>query len=420
MNLEVFRNYSLQHLKKDILSGIVVGIIAIPLGLGFAIASGISPVTGLYTTIVAGLLIAILGGCRFQIAGPTGAFVPVLLGIVLQYGYENLLIAGFMSGILLIIFALCKVGALIKYFPSSIIVGFQSGIALIIFSGQIPNFLGLHAIEKYQYFHLNIKEIFGNLHFINIYSIATAGLCLATILIVLYFSPKSLGMSYLLGIIVSTGLASFFFSNQFETIGSIYGEIPRHFPAPAFPDITVERVVTLLPSAFVIAVLVGLQSLLTARVADEMTKSKHSSKKELIGQGIVNMVTPMFSGIPAAGEIARTVTNIKNGASSPIAGITHAIFVLIVLLVLAPYASYVALASLAPVLMVVAWNISKKEQFAKVMKERSFHSLVLLTTFSLTVFTNLTIGIAVGLCLSGAHFMIRKSKEKQKLLRKTG
>ena len=214
-------------------------------------------------------------------------------------------------------------------------------------------------------------------------------------------------------------MASIFFANQFETIGSIYGKIPSHFPSPTVPNITVEKIVTLLPSAFIIAILVGLQSLLTARVADEMTKLKHSSKKELIGQGIVNMVTPMFSGIPAAGEIARTVTNIKNGASSPIAGITHAIFVLIVLLVLAPYASYVALASLAPVLMVVAWNISKKEQFIKVVKEKSFHSLVLLTTFLLTVFTNLTVGIAVGLCLSGVHFIIRKRKGKHRFSRDT-
>jgi len=420
MNLEAFREYTLHNFKKDILSGIVVGIIAIPLGLGFAIASGIAPVTGLYTTIVAGLLIAVLGGSRFQIAGPTGAFVPVLLGIVLQYGYENLLIAGFMAGILLIIFALCKVGSLIKFFPKSIIIGFQSGIALIIFSGQIPNFLGLHNIEKYEYFHLNIKEIIKNLHFVNVYSIATAFLCLLVILIVPRFFPKAGGLSYLLGILVSTLVSSLLFSNQIETIGSIYGKIPNQFPTPHFPEVTIEKAITLLPSSFVIAILVGLQSLLTARVADEMTQSRHSSKKELIGQGIVNMVTPLFYGIPAAGEIARTVTNIKNGASSPISGITHAVFVLIVLLLLAPYASYVALASLAPVLMVVAWNISKKEQFSSILKEKSSHSLILMTTFLLTVFTNLTIGIGAGLCLSFFFFLKRERKDNRNQLRETG
>lgn len=418
MNLEAFRDYSLHNLKKDVLSGIVVGIIAIPLGLGFAIASGTSPVTGLYTTIIAGLLISILGGSRFQIGGPTGAFVPVLLGIILQFGYENLLIAEFMAGILLIIFALCKAGNLIKFFPQPTIIGFQSGIAVIIFSGQIPNFLGLHNIRKHEHFHLNIKEIVENLHHVGIYSIITALLCLLIILIVQRFFPKVGGLSYLLGILLSSLVSSFFFSNHIETIGSIYGKIPNQFPIPHFPGMTIEKILALLPSAFIIAILIGLQSLLTARVADEMTRSRHNSKKELIGQGIVNMVASLFHGIPAAGEIARTVTNIKNGASSPIAGITHAVFVLLVLLLLAPYASHVALASLAPVLMVVSWNISKKEQFAGILKEKSGHSLVLMTTFILTVFTNLTMGIGAGLCLSALLFLKKRIKDNQNQLKK--
>ncbi|MGG3572249.1 SulP family inorganic anion transporter [Bacillus gobiensis] len=418
MNLDAFRDYSLHNLKKDVLSGTVVGIIAIPLGLGFAIASGTSPVTGLYTTIVAGLLISILGGSRFQIGGPTGAFVPVLLGIILQFGYENLLIAGFMAGVLLIIFALCKVGNLIKFFPQSIVIGFQSGIAVIIFSGQIPNFLGLHNIEKYEYFHLNIKGIVGNIHLVGIYSIITALLCLVIIMIVQHYFPKVGGLSYLLGILVSSLVSSFFYSNQIETIGSIYGEIPDQLPLPQFPEVTIEKILTLLPSSFVIAILIGLQSLLTARVADEMTNSRHNSKKELIGQGIVNMVTPLFNGIPAAGEVARTVTNIKNGASSPIAGIIHALFVLLVLLLLAPFASHVALASLAPVLMVVSWNICKKEQFASIVKEKSGHSLVLMVTFLLTVFANLTMGIGAGLCLFSILCLRKRMKYNQKQLKK--
>ncbi|ALC83066.1 MULTISPECIES: SulP family inorganic anion transporter [Bacillus] len=418
MNLDAFRDYSLHNLKKDVLSGTVVGIIAIPLGLGFAIASGTSPVTGLYTTIVAGLLISILGGSRFQIGGPTGAFVPVLLGIILQFGFENLLIAGFMAGILLIIFGLCKVGNLIKFFPQSIIIGFQSGIAVIIFSGQIPNFLGLHNIEKYEYFHLNIKEIVGNLYLVGIYTIITALLCLLIIVIAQRYFPKVGGISYLLGILVSSLVSSFFYSNQIETIGSIYGEIPHQLPLPDFPKVTIEKIIYLLPSSFVIAILIGLQSLLTARVADEMTRSKHNSKKELIGQGIVNMVIPLFHGIPAAGEVARTVTNIKNGGSSPIAGITHALFVLLVLLLLAPYASHVALASLAPVLMVVSWNISKKEQFASILKEKSGHSLILMVTFLLTVFANLTMGIGAGLCLFAFMCLRKRMKDNQKQLKK--
>ncbi|MBD1382601.1 SulP family inorganic anion transporter [Metabacillus arenae] len=418
MNLEAFRDYSLHNFKKDVLSGIVVGIIAIPLGLGFAIASGTTPVTGLYTTIVAGLLIAILGGSKFQIAGPTGAFVPVLLGIILQFGYENLLIAGFMAGILLIIFGLCKAGELIKHFPKPIIIGFQSGIAVIIFSGQISNFLGLHHIERYEFFHLNIMEITKNLHHVGIYSIITALLCLVIILMVQRFFPKAGGLSFLIGILVSSLVSSLFFSNQIETIGSIYGNIPNQFPVPHFPEVTIEKILALLPSSIVIAVLVGLQSLLTARVGDEMTRTRHNSKKELIGQGIVNMVTPLFHGIPAAGEIARTVTNIKNGASSPIAGITHALFVLIVLVLLAPFASHVALASLAPVLMVVSWNICKKEQFASILKEKSEHSLILMMTFMLTVFTNLTMGIGAGLCLSALLYLKKRMKANQNQLKK--
>ncbi|KWU59968.1 SulP family inorganic anion transporter [Priestia megaterium] len=419
MKLEILGEYSVHHLKKDVLSGIVVGIIAIPLGLGFSIASGINPVTGLYTTIVAGLLISIFGGSRFQIGGPTGAFVPVLLGIMLQFGYENLLIAGFMSGILLIIFAICKVGSLIKFFPQSTIIGFQSGIAVIIFTGQIPNFLGLHNIDKSKYFYLNMKEIFENLTKVNIYSVITAALCLLIILVVLHFSPKSIGISYLLGILFSSLISSMLFSGQIETISSIYGKIPNQLPIPHFPQVTIDKMITLLPSSFVIAILVGLQSLLTARVADEMTQSKHCSKRELIGQGIVNMVTPLFHGIPAAGEIARTVTNIKNGASSPIAGITHALFVLFVLLLLAPYASYVSLASLAPVLMLVAWNISKREQFSTILKDKSTHSLILTTTFLLTVFTNLTVGIGAGLCLSLLFFLKRRMKNNHNELKET-
>lgn len=414
MNLKAFRGYSLHNLRKDVLSGIVVGIIAIPLGLGFAIASGTDPATGLYTTIVAGILIALLGGCRFQIGGPTGAFVPVLLGIVLQFGFENLLIAGFMSGILLIIFALCKVGSLIQYFPKATIIGFQSGIAVIIFAGQIPNFLGLHDIEKSEYFHLNMKEIVGNLQFLSSYSILTALICLGIVLTIPRLFPKIGKLSYLLAIIISSVVSSLFFSGKVETIGSIYGKIPSQIPMPQLPEITVEKVMMLLPSSFIIAILVGLQSLLTARVADEMTGVKHNSRKELIGQGVVNMVAPIFQGIPAAGEIARTVTNIKNGASSPIAGATHALFVLLVVVLLAPYASFVSLASLAPVLMVVAWSISKKEQFAEIVKEKSSHSLVLVVTFLLTVFTNLTIGIGAGLGLSFLFYLISKVKEYQK------
>ncbi|WP_026679458.1 SulP family inorganic anion transporter [Fictibacillus gelatini] len=410
MDLNAFKDYSLQQFKQDVRSGIIVGIIAIPLGLGFAIASGTAPVTGIYTTIIAGFLISLLGGCRFQIGGPTGAFVPVLFGIVSQFGYEDLLVAGFMAGILLIILALCKAGNLVRFFPRSILAGFAAGIAVIIFTGQIANFLGLHTIKKHEYFHLNMKEVIFNLHYVNIYCIITATLCLLIILVVPRFFPKA--PSYLLGILISTLVSAFFFAGQVETIGSAYGKIPNHFPDIQLPDITLEKAAALLPSSFVIAVLVGLQSLLTARVADEMTTLKHDSKKELIGQGIVNTVIPLFGGIPAAGEVARTVTNIKNGASSPLAGITHALVVLSMFVLFAPYVSHVPLASLAPVLMVVAWKISRKEQFIEILKEKTGQSLVLIVTFVLTFSFNLTIGIGAGIFVSFALFLKKKKWQK--------
>ncbi|WP_085524348.1 SulP family inorganic anion transporter [Tuberibacillus sp. Marseille-P3662] len=411
MDLKAFKGYSLQHFKRDLLSGIIVGIIAIPLGLGFAIASGTAPVTGIYTTIVAGLLIALLGGGRFQIGGPTGAFVPVLMGIISQFGYQNLLIAGFMAGILLMILAVCKVGSLIHFFPHSVITGFTAGIAVIIFTGQIVNFLGMHDIQQYQYFHLNMQAIAINLHLVNPYSIITALICLLTILVIPRFFPNA--PAYLLGMLVSSTISAFFYNGRVETIGSIYGNIPSGFPEFQLPALTLDKIITLFPSAILIAVLAGLQSLLTSRVAADMTNFSHNNQKELIGQGVVNTVVPLFGGIPAAGEVARTVTNIRNGAHSPVAGMTHALVALSMLLLLAPYATHVAIASLAPVLMVVAWNISKRDQFIHVVKARTGDSWILLVTFVLTFSTNLTLGIGAGLFLSFCIYLYKKRQERR-------
>ncbi|MFK7693296.1 SulP family inorganic anion transporter [Paenibacillus sp. HJGM_3] len=402
-----FEGYHLQSLQKDCISSLIVGIIAIPLGMAFAIASGVKPEYGLYTTIIAGILISLAGGSRLQIGGPTGAFVPILFGIVVQYGYENLLIAGILAGILLILMGLLKLGALIHYIPRPVTIGFTAGIAVIIFSGQIANFLGLSDIEKHEAFIANMKEIVLHLGSVNPYSVITASLCLALILITPRVLPKVPGS--LIGLVLSSVAATIFFDGQVATIGSTFGRIPSTLPAFHIPDITLDRVVQLLNPALVIAVLGGIESLLSAVVADGMTGDRHNSNRELIGQGVANVITPLFGGIPATGAIARTATNIKSGAVSPISGMLHGLVVLLVLLLFAPYAARIPLASIAPILMVVAWNMSERAHFAHTLRTRSGDSIVLLITFALTVFVNLTVAVEAGLVLAMILFVKRMS-----------
>ncbi|MHA7583373.1 SulP family inorganic anion transporter [Paenibacillus vandeheii] len=403
-----FAGYNASAFRKDLLSGLIVGIIAIPLGMAFAIASGVKPEYGLYTTIIAGILISLLGGSKFQIGGPTGAFIPILFAIVMQYGYENLLIAGIMAGIMLVLMGLLKLGVLIKFIPRPVTIGFTAGIAVIIFSGQIANFLGLSGIEKHEDFWSNMKEIGMHISTVNIYSLLTAGSCLAVILLVPRFAPKV--PAPLVGLVLSTVVAALFFEGQVATIGSSFGAIPSSLPQFHVPEITWERIVNLLQPAFVIAMLGGIESLLSAVVADGMTGSRHNSNRELIGQGIANMVTPLFGGIPATGAIARTATNIKSGAVSPLSGVIHGVVVLLVLVLFAPYASHIPLASMAPVLMMVAWNMSERRSFIHVLKTRTSDSLVLLITFLLTVFTSLTTAVEVGLILAVLLFVKRMSE----------
>ncbi|WP_342472453.1 sulfate permease [Metasolibacillus sp. FSL H7-0170] len=393
-----FKGYSLARFRKDLLSGLIVGIVAIPLAMSFAIASGVKPEYGIYTTCIAGIIIALFGGSKYQIGGPTGAFVPILLGIVISYGYEDLLLAGLMAGILLCLMGLLKLGSLIQFIPRPVTIGFTSGIAVIIFTGQIASFLGLTGIEKHEKFIANMKELFSHIHTLNIYNLVIAVLCLAIILITPKVLPKV--PASLAGIIISTIVALIFFSGQVPTIGSAYGAIPNTLPQFQMLEITWERIERLIGPAFVIAMLGGIESLLSAVVADGMTNTRHNSNKELLGQGLANIVTPLFGGIPATGAIARTATNIKSGATSPISGVVHGIFVLLVLLLFAPYASHIPLASMAPILMVVAWNMSERHHFIHILKLKSADSLVLIVTFLLTVFTSLTIAVEVGLVLA--------------------
>ncbi|MED1470971.1 SulP family inorganic anion transporter [Bacillus salipaludis] len=402
-----FHHYSLRSVPKDLISGLIVGVIAIPLGMAFAIASGVKPEYGIYTTIVAGILISLLGGSKYQIGGPTGAFIPILFGIVMTYGYENLLIAGFLAGIMLTLMGIFKLGSLIKYIPRPVTIGFTTGIAVTIFTGQVASFLGLSGIKKHEEFILNLKEIFVHLGTANFYSILTAGICLITIILTPKIAPRVPGP--LIGLVVSTLAATFFYPGQVATIGTSYGEIPSTLPQIQILHLNMEMIVKMLKPAFVIAMLGGIESLLSAVVADGMTNSRHNSNKELIGQGIANMITPLFGGIPATGALARTATNIKNGATSPLSGIIHGIVVLLVLLFFAPHASYIPLASMAPILMVVAWNMSERKVFSHIIKTKSMDSLTLLVTFLLTVFVNLTTAVEVGLVMSALIFVKRMS-----------
>lgn len=402
-----FQGLNGNDIKKDIIAGITVGVVAIPLGMAFAIASGVKPEYGLYTTIIAGLLVALFGGSRFQIAGPTGAFIPILLAIVLQYGYEDLLIAGFLAGIMLVIMGFLKVGNLIKYIPRSVTIGFTSGIAVIIFTGQIENFLGLKGIEKKEYFHQNMMEIVSNLSTINAYSILVAIIGLLTIIFIPKWFPRV--PILLVALIVPTLISVVFFPDKVVTIGSAFGGIAQSLPPIQIPEITWEKILYLWQPAFVIAMLGGIESLLSAVVADGMTGKQHNSNRELVGQGLANIVTPVFGGIPATGAIARTATNIKSGAVSPFSGIFQSIFVLLTLLLFAPFASHIPLATMAPILMVVAFNMSEYKSFWHIFKLKSGDSLVLVTTFLLTVFVNLTIAVPIGLLLAMLSFIKRIS-----------
>ncbi|MDF2662614.1 MAG: sodium-independent anion transporter [Paenibacillus sp.] len=400
-----FARYDAAAFRKDLVSGILVGIIAIPLGMAFAIASGVKPEYGIYTTIVAGVLISLFGGSRFQIGGPTGAFIPILFAIVMQHGYEDLLIAGLMAGVLLVLMGLLRLGSLIKFIPRPVTIGFTSGIAVIIFSGQIPSFLGLKDVQRHEFFGANMKEIFLHLSTLNFYSVALAAIGLAVILISPRLWPKVPGS--LISLLVTSVIAYVFFRDQVATIGSAYGQISGSLPSVHVPALTWDKIRELAGPAFVIAMLGSIESLLSAVVADGMTGSRHNSNRELIGQGIANIVTPLFGGIPATGAIARTATNVRTGAVSPMSGIIHGVFVLVVLLALAPLASHIPLAAMAPILMMVAWNMSERKEFGRILTSRTSDSLVLLLTFLLTVWTDLTTAVGIGILLALLLFVKR-------------
>ncbi len=392
-----------KQLTTDILSGLVVGIVALPLAIAFAVASGVSPEKGLVTAVVAGFLISFLGGSRVQIGGPTGAFIVIVYGIVENYGFDGLIISTVLAGIIMVGFGLLRLGALLKYFPHPLIVGFTSGIALVIFSTQVKDALGLN-IEKLPSEFINKWGAYiNNIHTLNPWAI---GITLLTILITIFSSKiiKKVPGSFIAIVLITATVQVC--SIPVTTIESFFGEIPRNFSF-SIPTINFETFSYYLAPALTIALLGSIESLLSAVVADGMISGNHRSNTELIAQGIANIVTPFFGGIPATGAIARTATNVKNGGRTPISGMVHAVTLLLIMLFFGPWAKLIPMSVLAGILIVVAYNMSEWRMFASILRSSFFDKIVLLTTFVLTVLVDLTIAIEVGVVLSALLFMKR-------------
>lgn len=394
---------SKKQIRKDILAGVVVGIVALPLAIAFAVASGVSPEKGIITAIVAGFLISLLGGSRVQIGGPTGAFIVIVYGIIEQYGIDGLIISTVLAGFLLIAFGLLKLGILLKYFPRPLIVGFTSGIALVIFSTQIKDALGLE-IEKVPSAFIDKWEMyFSNFHTLSLYS---SLITISTILIIILSTKyiKKLPGSFIaiVGITVLVQL----FNLPVTTIESFFGDIPNKFDF-VLPEIDFKNLQVYFAPALTIALLGAIESLLSAVVADGMISGNHRSNTELIAQGVANVLTPFFGGIPATGAIARTATNVKNGGRTPVAGLMHAVTLLLIMLFFGKWAKLIPMSVLAGVLIVVAYNMSEWRSFRSILRGSVFDSIVLLVTFLLTVLVDLTIAIEVGVVLSALLFMRR-------------
>lgn len=401
--------YNRSKLTSDLIAGIIVGIIALPLAIAFGIASGVSPQQGLITAIVAGLLVSLFGGSRFLIGGPTGAFIVIVAGIVAQYGLQGLTIATIMAGVFLIVMGLCRMGAIFRFIPYPIVVGFTSGIAVTIFSTQVKDFLGLTATIPSGFLPQWAAYI-ENLSTINWSETIMSLACLLTIVVWGRFVKKIPGS--LIALVAGTAasvLLARYADIHLATIGTKFPELAEGLPmpSPVAPAMDYETIKSLVSPAFTIAILCAIESLLAAMVADGVTGKHHDSNTELIGQGIANVVTPLFGGIPATGAIARTMANINNGGKSPVAGVIHAIVLLAIYLFLMPYAVYIPLSCLAAILVMVAYNMSEWRTFKYLLRGDKSDVAVLLLTFFLTVVVDLTVAIEVGLVLAVALFVRR-------------
>ncbi len=402
--------YSRKQFYSDLAAGTTVGIVALPLAIAFAIASGVKPEQGLFTAIVAGFIIAVLGGSRAQISGPTGAFVVIIYGIVRQYGYDGLAVATLIAGILLVLMGLFRMGALLKFIPYPVTVGFTTGIALIIFSSQLGDFLGLQLESPPAGFLERLVTYRHHLSEANAYAVGVGLLSLLVIGLWPRITHRVPGM--LIAIIVAT-VAVKTFNLPVATIGSRFGAVPNHLPLPHIPSMSLSLVKEMFSPAVTIAFLAALESLLAAVVADGMLGTRHRSNMELVAQGAGNIGSVLFGGIPATGAIARTATNIKSGGRTPIAGMIHAVVLLLILLFFGKYAALIPMPALAAILIVVAYNMSEWVEFKDLLRGPKSDAVVLLATFMLTVFIDLTVAIQVGVLLATFLFMKRMSDATQ-------
>lgn len=402
--------YARHHWLPNIVAGVVVGVVALPLSMAFAIASGARPEQGLYTAIIGGLLVSLLGGSRVQIAGPTGAFIAILASITARYGVDGLQVATLMAGVILVLMGAARMGGVIKFIPAPVIVGFTAGIGVIIFVGQWRDFLGLPRVDGV-HFHEKLWHLIEALPQLQL---ATLGLALLSLAIVI-FAPRVAALSRipgpLLAMLIATSLQSILQLPNVATIGSAFGGFPQGLPEFAFPQISFSQLLTLIGPAFTIAMLGAIESLLSAVVADGMGGTRHDSNQELIGQGLANMVAPLFGGFAATGAIARTATNLRNGANSPLAGCVHVLMLVATLLFLAPLASRIPLATLAAILFVVAWNMSELKHVGFILRKApTADRAILVITFFLTVFVDLVVAVNVGVILAVLHFLRRMAE----------
>lgn len=399
--------YSKKFFLDDLFAGITVGVVALPLALAFAIGANVEPARGLYTAIIAGFLIALLGGSRVQISGPTGAFVILIYSVVQRYGYDGLAIATLIAGVMITLLGIARGGVLLKFIPYPVIIGFTTGIALIIFSSQIKDFLGLNMDSVPAEFLQKCKAYCLVANTWNPWAFGLSLGSLTLIFVLRHFFPRLPGVIL---VVVGATAAAYYFHMPVQTIQDKFGEIPRTLPWPSLPHFSYDKMVLVFPDAISIALLGAIESLLSALVADGMTGQRHRSNSELVAQGIGNIGSILFGGIPATGAIARTATNVKMGAKTPFAGIIHAITLLLLMLLFAPLAAKIPLCVLAAVLIFIAWNMSELSHFVEILKSKSSEALVLLITFLLTVLVDLSVAVQIGVLLAALLFVKRMTE----------
>lgn len=412
--LSCMKGYNRSSFFNDLNAGISVGILALPLAMAFGIASGVTPEQGLYTAIIAGFIISVFGGSKVQIGGPTGAFIIIVAGIISQYGYASLAIATVMAGVFLVIMGITKMGNAIRYIPRPVTVGFTNGIAILIMSTQVKDFLGLKMESVPEDFIPKVMAIWDNIGTANWQTILVGAISMA--IIIFWPKPWRKRVPGMIGAIIIVTLVTYLLDLKVETIYSRFGEIPNSLPKFHWLDFDFSNIKNLVMPAMTIAILAAIESLLSAVVADGMIDDKHDSNQELIAQGMANIATPFFLGIPATGAIARTATNIKNGGKTPIAGVVHCLVLVFILIFAAPYAQYIPLATLSAVLLVVAYNMGDWSAFPRMRRLPRSDDTVFIATFLLTVVFGLTLAIEVGMILAAMLFIRRVSQTTQVMI----